>query len=289
MSEQPQVVFVVGASSGIGYGLALEFAARGWTVYAGSRNVAKMSPLKDKGVHVLYLDVTSQESIDTARDVIKQETKGQLDVLYLNAGMSRAGSVLEMPMKDIEDSFQTNAFGPLRVVRSFQQMLLKNHATVAFTGSVIVNTTFPFMYAYAASKASFDILAHYLAIECGDLGVKVVNVRSGAVESEIFDAPKFTPKEGSLYYTGKEEAIAILDPYKMATAKYCSTVVTTVERSIKKGTSFKEIYYGGGASFSWFVNKFVPYSVYHWLILKVTKMDKVFTILKERLTKDKRI
>lgn len=288
MPRQSKVVFIVGASSGIGYGLAIEFAARGWTVYAGSRNVAKMASLRDKNINVLALDVNDQESIDNARDLIIKETNGQLDVLYLNAGIGHMGSILDTPLEDIEGLFQTNTFGSIRIIKSFQDLLLKNRATVAFTGSVIVTSTIPFMYAYAASKASFDILAHYLAMECGSLGIKVVNVRSAAVESDIYDTPKFIPKEGSLYYTGKEEAIGAIDLDRMATAKYCKKAVTAVEKTVKNGTTFKELYYGQGASFSWFMNTFIPYGPYFWAILRMSKMNKVFAAINEKLAKEAR-
>jgi 1-acylglycerone phosphate reductase len=278
-------VFIVGASSGIGYGLALEFAERGWKVYAGSRSVRKMAPLKDKGIHVVYVDITDQESINAAKELIQRENAGRLDVLYLNAGVAKDGPLLDIPMEDIESSFRTNVFGPIRVIKTFQYILLQNQAAVAFTSSLVIHTSLPFRFAYAATKTSFDILARMLSMECGDLGIKVINIRTGAVESEIW-SPPLIPGKDSVYYTGTDEPLGAFEPSKMATGMYCVKAVSVVERALKKKAVYTQVYRGAGTFFGYLLGM-LPFRAYRRIVIKITNLAEPFRIAKERIFKEK--
>ncbi|KAM9931345.1 hypothetical protein OXX80_009000, partial [Metschnikowia pulcherrima] len=83
-----KVALVTGASSGIGFATAIEFAKRGYKTYACARRLEPMLPLKENGVIIVTCDVTSTESVDSLRDQISSENDGFLDVLFNNAGQS---------------------------------------------------------------------------------------------------------------------------------------------------------------------------------------------------------
>lgn len=280
-----KTVFMVGASSGIGYHLALEFASKGWKVYAGSRRVEKMASLKDKGIHVIELDFTNQESVDAARDFILEDNDGKLDLLYLNAGVGSVGSVLDTPIEITQSSFDTNVFGPIRVIQSFQKLLIRNGSTVAFTSSIITHLPVPFMFTYRASKTSFRLLAEAISIECGDLGINVINVMTGAVNTDMSDTPPFIPGANSVYYDGKNRALYDVNHRNMESSVYAKKVVKDVEWSMKKKRVFTEVYRGGTASAAWFLGTFVSFNMLRWIFLKMTKLRQPITVAKERFLK----
>lgn len=69
-----------------GNALALEFASKGFRVFATARSQKTLGNLRDKGIETLVLDVTSAESISALVAEITTRTGGSLDILFNNAG-----------------------------------------------------------------------------------------------------------------------------------------------------------------------------------------------------------
>ncbi|CAI7800150.1 unnamed protein product [Closterium sp. NIES-54] len=98
-----KVVLITGCSNGgIGYAIAEEFQRRGANVFATSRRVDTMKGLKEKGVHTLPLDVTSEPSIQAAVKEVAR-TAGRVDVLVNNAGCGLPGPLAELPVARIKE------------------------------------------------------------------------------------------------------------------------------------------------------------------------------------------
>src|SRR5258705_5962783 len=132
MWDQP-VALVTGANKGIGFQIAKDLAAHGFTVLVGSRTLEHgETAAKSIGAdaRVLQLDVTSQASIDAAAERIRNEL-GRLDVLVNNAGVSHAGepgrSLAEMArsgrlsvasLDEVRAEFETNVFGVITVTHA---------------------------------------------------------------------------------------------------------------------------------------------------------------------------
>jgi NAD(P)-dependent dehydrogenase (short-subunit alcohol dehydrogenase family) len=76
------------SKGGAGHALALEFAARGFRVFATARSTSSLTGLEDEGIEILPLDVTKAESIAALKAEITERTGGKLDILYNNAGIS---------------------------------------------------------------------------------------------------------------------------------------------------------------------------------------------------------
>lgn len=83
------------STGGAGHALALEFAARGFRVFATARSTASLTGLEEKGVEIFPLDVTKIESITALKDEITKRTGGKLDILYNNAGTSTSHPLRE--------------------------------------------------------------------------------------------------------------------------------------------------------------------------------------------------
>lgn len=110
----PRIAFVTGASTGIGFDAAIALRSAGFTVYAGARRVGKMEPLKQHGISVLSLDVTSEESMASAVALI-EAAHGPIDVLVNNAGYGSYGSLEEVPLAEGRRQFEVNVMGLARM------------------------------------------------------------------------------------------------------------------------------------------------------------------------------
>jgi 1-acylglycerone phosphate reductase len=77
------------SEGGAGHSLALEFATKGYRVFATARSTKTLALLQDNGIETLTLDVTRPESISSLKAEISKRTGGKLDILFNNAGMSK--------------------------------------------------------------------------------------------------------------------------------------------------------------------------------------------------------
>ncbi|KAF2095921.1 short-chain dehydrogenase/reductase [Rhizodiscina lignyota] len=202
-----KTVLVTGCSAGgIGDALVREFHSRGLNVFAAARNVSKMAELKEIGINILEMDVTSSASIEAAVEIIKQQTDNGLDLLINNAGVNHVLPFSDCSIDDFRRVIDTNVIGLLAVTHAFLPLLIKAKGTVASIGSVNEVFNPPYQVAYNASKAAVSTIGDTLRVELAPLGVKVVTIMTGAVKSQLFenqDAKNKLP-EGSLYALLKE-------------------------------------------------------------------------------------
>lgn len=105
-----KVVLITGASSGFGFELSKELLKKGTIVYAASRNVEAMDPLKTLGANILAMDVTKDESVKAGvAQLIKEQ--GKIDAVFNNAGYGYYGLVEEPNMAQVLQMYETNVFG----------------------------------------------------------------------------------------------------------------------------------------------------------------------------------
>lgn len=121
------VALVTGANKGIGLAVARRLAELGWMVLLGSRDLgrgaAAVTELGGLAVRAVELDVTSEISVSHAAKLVDTEY-GRLDVLINNAGI--AGSrmpALEIGADEMREAYETNVFGPVRMMRAFLPLL----------------------------------------------------------------------------------------------------------------------------------------------------------------------
>ncbi|CDR39389.1 CYFA0S03e02762g1_1 [Cyberlindnera fabianii] len=281
-----KTVLIVGASTGIGFHLAKEFAKRGYKVYAGSRSLSKMDPLKTLGVITFPLDITSSESIASAKALIETDNAGILDILYLNAGIGGKGPLFDADMGEVRGIYETNFFGPMTVLQTFDRIIVKNKTTVVFTSTVAVLLNMPWNFSYSSSKMSFDFLAKQLVMETCRLGVKVVNIRTGSTESEIWTDP-YRPPKSSIYAVEDDEPFGIpFAPNKMATEKYAKRAVDVVEKAIKSGRYYSVAYEGEGATMAWWAS-WLPYTsiMVPWMY-RMFGLEKIMNNARKNLDED---
>jgi len=180
-------ILITGCSSGIGQALALEFKKRGHTVFATARQPAALQALTAMGLHAVELDVTRADSIAHALAQIQAQA-GRLDMLINNAGYGQFGAVIDTDPETLRRQFETNVVAPVALSRAFLPLLrASQQACIAHIGSISGLVTTPFAGVYCASKAALHALSDAMRMELGPLGVRVVTVQPGGIQSRFGD------------------------------------------------------------------------------------------------------
>jgi 1-acylglycerone phosphate reductase len=182
-------VLITGCSQGtIGHYLALEFARRGYHVFASARRLSAMDALKDvPNVTLLELDVTSTASVQAAHELIAAATGGTLDILYHNAGVRNVAMAIHTDKKTADWIMGANFTAVVGMTTIFSDLLLKagRGSRIVFTSSIGGRVPAPSNAVYSASKAALDMYADALRLEMHPFGVQVVTVVTGDVETTM--------------------------------------------------------------------------------------------------------
>lgn len=281
---------VTGASSGIGYATAIELAKRGYLVFAGARRLEPMEPLKEHGVITIELDVSSLESVEKAKKFISDKTDGYLDILYNNAGQSCTFAALDVTDEDFKQCYEVNVFGPIRTVRVFGPLIINAKGVIGFTGSVSGVIPFPFSCIYSSTKAAIHQYAATLRIEMKPFGVRVVNVVTGGVKTNIADT-RDSPKD-SIYRVGNLLDIALKERQEMAVRNkpisaetYAKQVVDDFEGLTVNG--YLNTYRGGKAKFLAWLLYWCPRFVVESALIRKFKLVPLYKALSLRYSKEK--
>lgn len=181
-------VLITGASAGIGRATTIKLAAQGHHVIAAARNVAALEQIKRtaKGkVDVLALDVTSQESVEAAKaEVPSLVGQDGLDVLINNAGYALTGPLEQVTDADLKAQFETNVFGPMRMIRAFlSQMRERRRGRIINISSVVGRLALPFFGPYNSTKHAIEALSDALRNELRPFGIEVVIIEPGAINT----------------------------------------------------------------------------------------------------------
>lgn len=206
-----KTVLITGASTGIGYGAARQFVSRGYTVFGSVRSQADADRLQTELGETfvpLRFDVTDADAVaEAARYVADRLAGSGLGGLINNAGIAIGGPLQEQPMAVIQQHFDVNVFGLLRVTRAFLPLLGARDGHPVPPGRILnissVNgqVAVPFMGAYVGSKHAVEGLSHSLRRELALFGIAVVIVGPGAVKTPIWDKGiVIEPYAGTPYY-----------------------------------------------------------------------------------------
>jgi short-subunit dehydrogenase len=185
-----KIVWITGASSGIGEALAKEFAGTGCTLVLSSRKKEALQRVKDEcsgasAVHVVPVDLSSDESILAAfEDVIN--LTGRVDVLINNAGISQRALVRETAVEVDRRIMQIDYFGHIYLSKLvLPSMLKRGWGQIAATSSVVGDFGFPLRSAYSAAKHALHGFFETLKIEEEKNGILVSLIIPGRVNTSV--------------------------------------------------------------------------------------------------------
>jgi NADP-dependent 3-hydroxy acid dehydrogenase YdfG len=193
MSLKGKIVFITGASSGIGAATALAFAAQGARLLLAARRAGKLAEIAslalERGaaaVHSIGLDVRDRRAVQDAIDTLPPEW-AQIEVLVNNAGLSRGLEKLYIgKIEDWEEMIDTNVKGLLYVSRAVVPgMVVRGHGHVVNLGSTAGEITYPNGAVYCATKAAERAINDGLRQDLLGTPVRVTTVDPGMVETEF--------------------------------------------------------------------------------------------------------
>jgi NADP-dependent 3-hydroxy acid dehydrogenase YdfG len=183
---------VVGASSGIGRGLAVELAAQGAVVAAAARRAERLDELPR--IVPLPCDVTSPAAAEAMVEAAA-ERLGGLDALIYTAGLSRINPLHQASLEDWVELFGPNVFGAAIVTRAALAHLLADgsQGRALYLTSDSAEKPYPGMVLYSSAKAALSAYALGLASEFPALRVTevVVGPTAGTEVANHFDPDAF--------------------------------------------------------------------------------------------------
>ena len=193
MRLNDQVVFITGASSGIGAACAHAFAAEGARLLLAARRVNRLEraaeALREAGageVRTLGLDVRDRSAVNAAIAALPDRWRG-IEVLVNNAGLSRGLDRLQDGShSDWEEMIDTNVKGLLWVDRAVTPLMVeRGRGTVIHIGSIAGREVYPAGNVYCATKHAVRALTDGLRIDLLGTGVRVSSVDPGMVATEF--------------------------------------------------------------------------------------------------------
>jgi NAD(P)-dependent dehydrogenase (short-subunit alcohol dehydrogenase family) len=188
----PPLVFITGASSGIGQALALRYARAGWRLALVARRSAMLQAWVDaqgwnaERACVYGADVAKPQSIiDAAMACI--ERQGLPDVVIANAGISVGVDTGERDdLEVMRETFATNNLGMAATFHPFvRRMRQRGSGTLVGVASVAAIRGLPGHGAYCASKAAVVAYCESLRGECRRSGVQVVTLLPGYIATPM--------------------------------------------------------------------------------------------------------
>lgn len=196
-------VLISGSSSGIGEATALYLAERDWVVYAGVRNLQDAP--NHQNIKPVQLDVTSPVSVKQCLEGIQRQTSN-LDALINNAGKVVAGPWENLDLAQVEESYQVNVFGAMRLTQAALPLLKRaQEARIVNISSISGKVAWPLLGPYASSKFALEAFSDSLRRELYPR-MKVVILEPGPIKTPIWKKPSL-PEEFDARYTKMAEKL----------------------------------------------------------------------------------
>jgi len=185
-----KIVWITGASSGIGREMAIQFAEMGAHVAVSARRKERLEDLvkeiEQHGQKALAIpcDVTKEEEVEQA---VKQIISyyGKLDVAVANAGFGVGGKIESLNADDWRRQLDVNVVGLAITIKHSLPFLRKSHGRVVLMGSVAAMISSPKGAPYGASKAAVRAIGQVVSMELHGSGVSCTTIHPGFIESEI--------------------------------------------------------------------------------------------------------
>ncbi|CAN8101644.1 unnamed protein product [Discula destructiva] len=215
MADHKKAVLITDCSDGgMGAALAVAFQQAGFRVYATARDTSKMKELSKTGIETLALDIVSAQSIAACVAEIPS-----LDILVNNAGLCYSMPMSDVNIDEAKKIFDLNVFAQIAVTQAFLPMLFKSTGMLVNQTSVVGSVVGPFQAIYNASKAAMSMISDCQRLEPEPFGVKVIDLKTGAVETNLMDnqaaLTTMTIPKGCIYEPAREAVKSAMRHDKM--------------------------------------------------------------------------
>ncbi|MCD6290852.1 MAG: 3-ketoacyl-ACP reductase [Anaerolineae bacterium] len=200
-----RMALITGAGRGIGRGIALALAERGWDITINYRRNAKAAVeavrlVQKAGGHAIAVQANIANTDDRGRLVDEaMRVFGRIDMLVNNAGMAprERVDILHVGEDSYDEVMAVNLKGPLfltqRVARIMIDLLQKGvieHPKIVNIGSISAYTSSPSRGEYCISKAGLAMVTKLFADRLAEFGIHVYEVRPGIIETDMTNVVK---------------------------------------------------------------------------------------------------
>ena len=192
MTEK-KIIWITGASSGIGKALAIKFAEKGWTVAASARRESLLQELNEinQNIYSFPLDVTEIENCKLVANKIIEKFGG-IDICVFGTGMHDPKSEKRFNLNKIREIMEVNYFGTMNSINSiYEYFSEKKNGQISIISSVAGYRGLPAAGAYCASKAALTSYAESLNFDMQMKNVKVSLISPGFIKTPMTDQNDF--------------------------------------------------------------------------------------------------
>ena len=191
--EDKKVIWITGASSGIGRALALKFANEGWIVAASARRENLLQDLnkENSNIHSFPLDVTN---IDQCKSVFKNiiEKFNDVEISIFGTGIHDPKSEKEFNLDKIREIMEVNYFGTMNSINSvYDYYKNRKSGQISIISSIAGYRGLPAAGAYCASKSALTSFTESLYFEMRKKNVRVSLISPGFIKTPMTDQNDF--------------------------------------------------------------------------------------------------
>lgn len=197
MESNRPLALVTGASSGIGYELAIQFLGNGFDVLIVAEDEKLQSAARNLeghggSVHAERIDLSRRDGVDELYSALTALGR-PLDAAALNAGVGVGGPFLENDLGAELRLIDLNVVSTVALSkRVAADMVARGQGRILFTSSVVSRMPAPFQAVYGASKAFVQSFGQALRNELKDTGVTVTTLLPGPTDTEFFERADLT-------------------------------------------------------------------------------------------------
>jgi NADP-dependent 3-hydroxy acid dehydrogenase YdfG len=191
VGPQDGIAWITGASSGIGRGVALEMARRGWTVAASARREPELEALAIEAsglpgrIIAHAVDVTDAAAMSAAVDAAER-THGPIALAFFNAGIAPYVRAPNLDVAQVKLAFDINVMGVVHGLSAVMpRMAERGRGQIAVNASIAGYGGLPKSAAYGATKAALINMCEALRFDCDNLGLVMQLVNPGFVETPL--------------------------------------------------------------------------------------------------------
>ncbi|MEE4197245.1 MAG: SDR family oxidoreductase [Bacteroidales bacterium] len=191
MFYKDKVVWITGASSGIGEALAYELARQQAITILSSNQPEELERVKKNydqlggQCFIQFLDITDIDKMDSLTESIIEQF-GRIDLLINNAGISQRALALETPLSVDRKIMEIDYFGTIALTKSVLPYMIKaNSGYIAVTSSISGKFGFPLRSAYSAAKHALHGFFETLRAEVYEHNIRVLIAFPGRVKTNI--------------------------------------------------------------------------------------------------------
>ncbi|RPG96803.1 MAG: SDR family NAD(P)-dependent oxidoreductase [Candidatus Pelagibacter sp. TMED239] len=191
--EDKKVIWITGASTGIGKALALKFAKNDWIVAASARRENLLNELNEenRNIHPFPLDVTNIDQCKNVFENILQKFKN-IEICVFSTGIHDPKSEKKFNLDKIRKIMEVNYFGVMNSINSiYEYYNSKENGQISIVSSVAGYRGLPAAGAYCASKSALTSFTESLYFEMKRKNVRVSLISPGFIKTPMTDQNDF--------------------------------------------------------------------------------------------------